>query len=67
MMVEEIRWEFTPNDLQPKNQANLTSKETNKGLHLKDDATFALLTTILLHKITMLDDLDNIFGGWTQF
>jgi hypothetical protein len=67
MMVEEIRWEFTPNDLQPKNQANLTSEETNKGLHLKDDATFALLTAIFPHTIAMLDELDNIFGGWTQF
>jgi hypothetical protein len=26
-----------------------------------------LLTAIFPHTIAMLDELDNIFGGWTQF
>ncbi len=35
-------------------------EETNKGLCLKDDATFALLTAISLHTVIMLNEIDNI-------
>jgi hypothetical protein len=42
-------------------QANLTLKDTNKRLRLKDDVAFTLLTTIYLHMIATLNEIDNIF------
>ncbi len=59
---EEIGQGFTNiNDLQAEDQANLTLEDTNKWLHLKDDVVFTLLTTIYLHMIATLNEIDNIF------
>jgi hypothetical protein len=49
------------NDLQVEDQANLTLEDTNKGLRLKDDVAFTLLTTIYLHMIATFNEIDNIF------
>jgi hypothetical protein len=38
----------------------LTPEETNKGPHSKDDATFALLTTMSLHTVTMFNKINNL-------
>jgi hypothetical protein len=35
-------------------------EETNKGSHLKDDPTVALLITISPHTVTMFNEIDNI-------
>jgi hypothetical protein len=34
-------------------------EETSKGPHLKDDATFALLTAISPHKVIIFNEIDN--------
>ncbi len=61
MLGEEIGQGFTDiSDLQTEDQANLTLKDTNKGLRLKDDVAFALLTTIYFHMIATLTEIDNI-------
>jgi Cdc6-like AAA superfamily ATPase len=61
MMGEEIGQKFTPNNLQPEDQANLTLEETNEWPHLNlDDVTFTLLIAISPHIVVMLDELDNL-------
>jgi len=40
----------------------LTLEETCEGLCLKDDATFALLTTIFPHTVAMLSEINNLLG-----
>jgi len=61
MMGEEIGQKFTPNNLQPEDQANLTLEETNEWPHLNlDDVTFTLLIVISPHIVVMLDELDNL-------
>jgi len=37
-------------------------EETNEGPHLKDDPTFALLTSISLHIVTMFNETNNLLG-----
>jgi hypothetical protein len=37
-------------------------KNRGDGLHLKDDTTFALLTMVSPHMVTMFNELDNLFG-----
>jgi hypothetical protein len=59
MMMEEIKQGFTINDLSVKDRANLTLEETNEGPHLKDDPTFALLTAIFPHMVTMLNKINK--------
>jgi len=61
MMGEEIGQKFTPNNLQPEDQANLMLEETNEWPHLNlDDVTFTLLIVISPHIVVMLDELDNL-------
>jgi hypothetical protein len=59
MMGEDIERGFTINDLLAENQANLTLEEINEGPRLKDDVAFALLSTISLHTIAMLNEIHN--------
>jgi hypothetical protein len=62
MIREEIVQGFTlGSNFQLKNQTNLTLEETNES-HLKDDATFTLLTIIFPHMVTMFNELDNLLG-----
>jgi hypothetical protein len=42
-------------------------EEINEGPCLKDDAAFALLTTIFPHMVAMLHEIDNFFLGWMKF
>jgi hypothetical protein len=63
MMGEEIGRRFTSiSNLHFEKVANLTLEETNEGPHFKDDATFALLTTISLHMVAMLNEINNLLG-----
>ncbi len=59
---EEIRHGFTINNLQAKDQANLTLEEINKGPCLKDDVAFTLLIVISPHIVTMFNRIYNLFG-----
>jgi hypothetical protein len=59
MKGEEIEQGFTISNLQIENQANLTLEETNKRPCLKNDVTFALLTAISPHTITMFNEINN--------
>jgi len=59
MMEEEIRQGFTISNFQAVDQANLTLEETSKRPCSKDDATFALLTTISFHTITVFNEINN--------
>ncbi len=58
IMGEEIGWGFTISNLQPEDQATL--EEINAKSRLKDDVVFALLTTISLHTVAMLNAIDNL-------
>jgi hypothetical protein len=60
MMGEEIRWGLTISNLQVEDQANLTLEEINKGMCLKNDVVFALLSTIFLHMVAMFNEIDNL-------
>ncbi len=53
---------FTISNIQAENQANLTLGETSERPRLKDDATFALLTSISFHTVTMLNETNNLPG-----
>ncbi len=59
---EELKQRFTINDFQPEALTNLTSEETSKKSCLKNDATFALLTIISSHIVTMFNELNNFLG-----
>ncbi len=48
--------------LQVEDQTNLTLEETNEGSHLKDDATFTLLTVIPPHMVVMFNEIIIFLG-----
>ncbi len=37
-------------------------ENSDDGLHLKDDTTFALLTMVSPHMVAMLNELENLLG-----
>jgi hypothetical protein len=62
MMGEEIGRRFIIGNFHYEKVTNLTLEEISEGPHFKDDATFALLTTIFLHTVIMLNKIKNLLG-----
>jgi hypothetical protein len=56
-MGAEISWGFNLSDFELEDQEKLMLEDIGEGPHLKDDATFVLLTMV-----TMFNEVDNLLG-----